>query len=183
MHEEAPLDVAGLAAGSSVLFSAPDGSTGTDTLLASLGTADDRTAVLVVATGDARDAIDRLRERGVRSDAIGLVDASGAGVTAGGIAEAQAVSGPASLPKLGIGISDVLDRLSHRFDRVVVGLDSTTTLIQAASLPATFRFLHVLVGRVRNEEAALLAMLDRSAHEEDVLRTVAQLFGEVLTVD
>lgn len=183
MHEEAPLDVAGLAAGTSVLFSAPDGSSGTETLLASLGTADDWTAVLVVTSGDARDAIDGLRERGVRSDAIGVVDASDAGITVDGVAEAQAVSDPASLSKLGIGVSDVLDRLAHRFDRVVVGLDSATTLIQAASLPATFRFLHVLAGRIRNEEAALLATLDRSAHEEEACRTVAQLFDEVLAVD
>lgn len=139
--------------------------------------------MLVVSTTDARAAVDDLRQRGVSPAALGVVDASGAGVRPDGVAEAATVDGPGALSSLGIEISDLLDRLDHRFERVYVGFDSVGDLLSAASLAAVFRFLHVLCGRIRNSDAILFAMIDGSAHDEETRRTVGELFEEIREIE
>lgn len=181
MDEHPPIDPAELAAGTSALLRTAGRDSGRDALHACLATED--AAVLVVTTTAAQDAVDDLGRRGVQPDAIGVVDASGGGVTPSGIAEAATADDSGALSSLGIAISDLLDRLDNRFDRVYVGLDSTTDLLEVAPLPVTFRFLHVLSGRIRTSDAILVATIDRSAHDEETLLTISELFDEVVDVD
>lgn len=180
MDEHAPIDPAELAPGTSALVRSAGRESGRDALHACLAT--DDAAVLVVATTDAQSAVDDLRERGVGPEAIGVVDASGDGVTPSGVAEAAAANDSGALSSLGIAISDLLDRLDNRFDRVYVGLDSTSDLLDAAPLPVTFRFLHVLRGRIRTSDAILVATIDRSVHDEETLLTISELFDEIVDV-
>lgn len=177
--DDQPPNAAQLPPGTSVLLSSADRESGRNALHSCLGAPDGDAAVLAVTTTDAQDAVDDLRERGVSSAALGVVDASGRAVRPSGVAEAAAVDGPGALSTLGIEISDLLDRLDHRFERVHVGFDSISDLLSAASLAATFRFLHVLRGRIRASDAVLFATLDRSAHDEETRRTVGELFEEV----
>ncbi|AGN02613.1 hypothetical protein L593_13370 [Salinarchaeum sp. Harcht-Bsk1] len=169
--------------GTCELLLAPGRTAGTAALGDRLTDPDTSTAVLYVTTGNADDAVDRLRTRSVPAEAIGVVDASGADRTPDGVAESAVVGGPGSLSALGIAVSDVLERLSHRFDRVVIGFDSTTDVLDAAPLPATFRFFHVLCGRVRTGEAVLLATIDSTAHDEETRRTIAELFDLATTIE
>lgn len=183
MDDLPPVDAAQLPPGTSVLLSATDRGSGRDALTGRLGAADGGAAVLAVTTTDTQEAVDDLRKRGVSPAGFGVVDASGAGVRPSGVAEAAAVDGPGALSSLGIQISDLLDRLDHRFGRVHVGFDSVSDLQSAASLAATFRFLHVLRGRIRTSDAILFATVDGAAHEEETRRTVGELFEEVRDVE
>lgn len=183
MDEQSSADVTAYSPGTSVLVCASDRSTGREWLRAGLAEVDEGAAVLVVATEDANEAVEALRTRDVDPGAMGVVDASSAGPTLSGVAEASAVDGPGSLSALGIAISDVLDRLAHRFDRVYVGFDTASDIVAAAPLPATFRFFHVLCGRMRTGGAVLVATIDRRGHDEEVLRTIAELFDETVDVE
>lgn len=182
MDDRSP-DASTLADGSSALLSAASESDCRRTLLDAVGCEGPETGVLLVATSEPDDLVVGLRRRGVAPDAIGIVDATPGESHPSGVAEADSVDGPGSLSALGIATSDLLERLSHRFDRVVVAVDSTTPLFAATSLPATFRFLHVLGGRVGASDGAMLATLDRGVHDEDTRRTIAQLFDETVVVE
>lgn len=183
MDDQSPLDLHACEAGDGVLCLAHDRAAFRDAMRSSLATAGEETAVLIVATDDARGAVDDLRERGVPPESIGVVDASGAETVIDGVAEADVVADPGSLSALGIAISDLVDRLGHRFDTVWIGLDSTTAVVERSTLPATFRFLHVLIGRVRTSEAVLVGTLDASVHDEEAQRTIAQLFDRTVPLD
>ena len=182
MDEQHPPDET-LKRGTCVLLLATGPEDGTNALYDRITRVPEGTAVLLVSTGNADEAVRSVRERGVPAGAIGVVDASGEGRTPSGVAEATAVDGPDSLSALGIAISDVLDRLDHRFDRVVIGFDSTTDVLDAAPLPATFRFFHVLCGRARTSDATLIAAIDRSAHDEETRRTIKELFDETRRIE
>jgi phosphotransferase system HPr-like phosphotransfer protein len=183
MDDHPQVDAAQLQSGTSVLLSSADRETARDALHASLGAHDEDTAVLVVSTADAQAAVDDLRERGVSPAALGVVDASGAHQRPAAVAEAAAVDGPGALSSLGVEISDLLDRLDHRFEQVHVGFDSVSDLVAAGSTPAAFRFLHVLRGRIRASESVLVATIDRGAHEEEARRTIGELFDEVREIE
>lgn len=171
-------DVSERSAGYVALGVGSDRAEGREWLLDALGSARASTAVLLVTTSDPESGLDGLRRRGIGSEAIGVVDASGSDVEFAAVAQSAAVAGPGSLSELGVAVSDRLERLAHRYDRVIVGLDSVSDLVAASSVPATFRFLHVLRGRVRVGDAVLLATVDGSAHDDESLRTVAELFDE-----
>jgi len=181
MDDRSP-DVSSLAEGASALLSATGNSDCRRRLLDALGHVDLETAVLLVATSDADELVTGLRRRGVAPEAIGVVDASPTDSAPSGVAETDSVVGAESLSAVGVATSDLVERLSHRYDHVVVGLDSTTPLLAATTLPATFRFLHVLGGRVKASDGALIATFDRSAHDEETRRTISQLFDETVTV-
>lgn len=172
--------IAEMSAGHLSLLVGEDRQIGRDRLLDALGSVEGSTAVLLATTTHPASGLDDLRRRGLDPEAIGLVDASGEGNEVSGIAQSAAVDGPGSLSALGIAVSDRLERLAHRHDRVVVGLDSITDLVEASSVPATFRFLHILKGRIRVGEAVLLATVDGGAHDEETLRTLAELFDETV---
>ncbi|GAB3680702.1 hypothetical protein GCM10028857_03780 [Salinarchaeum chitinilyticum] len=182
MDEGSP-DASALSAGSSGLLVASDESACRQALLDALGQVGPETGVLLLATRDAEAFVGDLRRAGVAPEAIGVVDATGGESLPTGVSEADVVPGPGSLSALGVATSDLVERLSYRYDRVVVGVDSTTPLLAATTLPATFRFLHVLGGRVRASEGALLATFDRSAQDEETRRTITQLFDEAVIVE
>lgn len=175
-------DASSLAEGASALLATSGESDSRQALLDALGHVDPGTGVLLVATTDPEELVTGLRRRGVAPEAIGVVDASGVGSVPAGVAESASVAGPGSLSAVGVATSDLVERLSHRYDRVVVGLDSTTPLLAATTLPATFRFLHVLGGRVKASDGALIATFDRSAQDEETQRTISQLFDETVPV-
>jgi allophanate hydrolase subunit 2 len=182
MDEPSPVDAAQLPPGTSVLLSGTDRAAGLEALHAVLAASEEDAAVLAVTTTDAQAAMEDLRQRGVTPAALGVVDVSGAGVRPTGVAEAATVEGRGALSSMGVEISDLLDRLGHRFERVHVGFDSISDVLAATPLAATFRFLHVLRGRIRSSGATLFATIDRSAHEEETRRTVGELFEETRAV-
>jgi hypothetical protein len=181
--EDSPSNtVAGMSAGHGSLFVGDGRASGRERLLDVLGTAEESTAVLFVTTTDSASGLDGLRRRGLGPGAIGVVDASGETIELPTVAQSVRVAGPGSLSALGVAVSDRQERLAHRYDRVAVGLDSVTDLVEASSVPATFRFLHVLRGRIRVGDAVLLATVDGGAHEDESVRTLAELFDERIEV-
>lgn len=176
MH--APIAPSTLEGRHSVLLTASNANRARDALLATL--AGDDGVVLLLATDDADDAVDRLVDGGTSTEELGVVDASGDCTVTSGVAEVGCVDGPGDLSDLGVETSERLERLARRSDRTVVGLDSVGALLTRRDISAVFRFLHVLSGRTRTDDAAFVAGIDRSAHDRETLSTIAELFDEVV---
>lgn len=99
---------------------------------------------------------------------------------------AETASDPVELMALGITINDLLtdwsaDDQSPGAGGTVVCFDSVTALLEHVDLQATFRFLHVLLGRLSATGATTHPNLDPAATDDEVVRTLRQLFGA--TVD
>lgn len=177
----APLDLSAADTGSSLLLAGSDAAAVREQFHAVLA-ADGGASVLVLATADAAGAIESIVGHDVPRDTLGVVDATGERAVTEGVAAAGCVDGPGELSQLGIESSEQLERLGHRYGRVHVGLDSVGALLGVQELPAVFRFLHVLVGRVRSENAVFVAGIDTSAHDDETVATVSELFDDVVAV-
>jgi len=90
------------------------------------------------------------------------------------------VSSPGDLTGLGIKLSQCLSAWDDHDDETTVRFDSLTTLLQFADLKRSFRFIHVLTGRISSAGAVGYFHLDPGAHDEQTLATLRGLFDVVL---
>lgn len=82
---------------------------------------------------------------------------------------------------IGIKLSEFLQQFydsGMRANRIA--LDSLSTLLMYSNLQTVFRFLHVFTGRVQSAEALGLFIIDSTAHDDQTMSTLRQLFdGEI----
>lgn len=90
------------------------------------------------------------------------------------------VSSPGDLTGLGIKLSQCLSTWGDHGNETTVRFDSLTTLLQFADLKRSFRFIHVLTGRISSAGAVGYFHLDPGAHDEQTLATLSGLFDVVL---
>ena len=87
------------------------------------------------------------------------------------------VASPAELTQIGVALSETLEQLEHEgVGRSRVTLHSVSTLLAYADLETVFRFLHVFTRRVEHAGGVGLYTIDRTAHDDQSLRTLAPLF-------
>ncbi|PSP44600.1 hypothetical protein BRC63_02350 [Halobacteriales archaeon QH_10_70_21] len=91
------------------------------------------------------------------------------------------VENPMDLTGVGIKVGNYLK--SHGGADTVVTFDSLTALLQYVDLERAFRFLRVLVDRVRTVEALAHYHVDPNAHDDEVLATLSALFDAVARFD
>jgi hypothetical protein len=58
---------------------------------------------------------------------------------------------------------------------------SLSTLLMYSNLQTVFRFLHVFTGRIQSVGALGLFAIDSTAHDEQTMNTLKQLFDGVIT--
>jgi hypothetical protein len=149
----------------------------------------DETHVLAVTyTGQPAEWVDAWNE------SVGEQPASG-GIVSVGQSETDfeddtwavgVVENPGDLTGTGIELSELLSDLDDSAgpdEQVVVCFDSVTALLQYADLQQSFRFLHVVTGRVRNADARCFYHLDSDAHDEQTMATLAGLFDTTVEHD
>jgi KaiC/GvpD/RAD55 family RecA-like ATPase len=93
-------------------------------------------------------------------------------------------SSPVDLTGIGIELSELLRALyqQRNITRNRILLHSLSTLLMYSDLQTVFRFLHVFTGRVQSADALGLFVVDSSAHDEQTVSTLKQLFDGILTV-
>ncbi|WP_232703428.1 DUF7504 family protein [Halobacterium wangiae] len=91
----------------------------------------------------------------------------------------RTVSDPGDLTGIGIAVSEFLDALPADATPGVC-LDSLTTLLQYTGPTRVYRFLQVCVGRVRAADGTFHCHVDPSAHGDDVMTTLEDVFDVVL---
>ena len=92
---------------------------------------------------------------------------------------ASTVESPGDLTGIGIESSELLSNGAEDVDsdeKLVACFNSVTTLLQYADLQRSFRFLHVVTGRMRNAGARCYYHLNPEAHDQQTRATLAGLF-------
>ena len=94
-------------------------------------------------------------------------------------------SSPVDMTGIGIKLSEFLqDFYEERgLSRNRILLHSVSTLLMYSDLQTVFRFLHVFTGRVQSADALGLYVIDSTAHDDQTMNTLKQLFDAVIEVE
>lgn len=92
-------------------------------------------------------------------------------------------SSPVDMTGIGIKLSETLESFyqGHGVDRTRVMVHSLSTLLMYSDLQTVFRFLHVFTGRVQSVDGLGLFCIDSSAHDDQTMNTLKQLFDGIAT--
>jgi len=95
------------------------------------------------------------------------------------------VASPEDVSAIGVKFSEFIQSLytDHERDRNRVFVDSLSTLLVYSNLQTVFRFLHVFTSRVENASALGLYTLESTAHDDEALNTLTQLFDGTIAVE
>jgi len=178
----AVLPVERLSPETNLLVSGPAAATG-DLLLDLLGDGADREegALAITTERSAPDVRAALADRGGDGEgSVAVVDC------AGGEREdhptTRRVDSPADFTAAGVAASELLGDLERDRERVRVGVDSVTGLLAHADAKTVFRFLHVLTGRIAAADAVGFATVDETAHDDQTVTTIRQLYDGLVEV-
>ena len=94
-------------------------------------------------------------------------------------------SSPVDMTGIGIKLSEFLEDFydGRGVQRNRILLHSISTLLMYSNLQTVFRFLHVFTGRVQSADALGLYVIDSTAHDDQTMNTLKQLFDGVIEVD
>jgi len=94
-------------------------------------------------------------------------------------------SSPLDMTGIGIKFSEFIEEFytgrNVQQNRVV--LDSLSTLLMYSDLQTVFRFMHVLTSRIEDADAIGLHVIESTAHDQETLNTLKQLFDGIVEVD
>lgn len=93
---------------------------------------------------------------------------------------ATAVNDSADLTGIGIQISNYLKEWVGTENQTVVYVDSLTVLLQLTDLNRTYRFLHVLSGRIKSVDGRAYYRLDSDAHDQQMISTIKELLDSII---
>lgn len=94
-----------------------------------------------------------------------------------------AVEHPDDLTGLGIYFSQHFDDWSDNDHFTVMCFDSLTSLLQYVDVRTAFRFLDVCTGRLRSSDAVGHFHMDPSAHDQQTVNRLKQLFDTVVEIE
>jgi len=94
-------------------------------------------------------------------------------------------SSPVDMTGIGINLSEYLEEFyeSRGIERNRVLLHSVSTLLMYSNLETVFRFLHVFTGRIQSANALGVHVIDSTAHDEQTINTLKQLYDGLLMVE
>ena len=94
-------------------------------------------------------------------------------------------SSPVDMTGIGISLSEFLQEFytERRLRRNRIMLYSLSTLLMYSNLQTVFRFLHVFTGRIQSADALGIYVIDSSAHDEQTMNTLKQLFDGIIELD
>jgi KaiC/GvpD/RAD55 family RecA-like ATPase len=187
MYDVGPLE-SEIEPGSNVLISGPSMSGKRDLALDVLaeGTDDDEGAIFVT-TKDGADRILELYERRTpyQGKPVAVVDCVTRQQGVGEVREDDRIkyaSSPVDMTRIGIQLSEFLEAFYQ--DRNIrqnrVALHSLSTLLMYSDLQTVFRFLHVFTGRIQSVDGLGVYVIDSSAHDDQTMNTIKQLFDGVV---
>ena len=92
-------------------------------------------------------------------------------------------SSPVDMTGIGIKLSEFLQAFyqNRGIEENRVMLHSLSTLLMYADLQTVFRFLHVFTGRIQSVDGLGVFAIDDSAHDEQTMNTLKQLFDGIVT--
>ncbi|HMB49515.1 RAD55 family ATPase [Natronoarchaeum rubrum] len=145
---------------------------------------------ITVTTKDGGDKIlDEYEKRvdDVEGKPVGIVDCVTKQRGVGNVEDSPQLkyaSSPVDMTGIGIKLSEFLQEFYERrgLTKNRVLLHSVSTLLMYSDLQTVFRFLHVFTGRVQSADALGLYVIDSTAHDDQTMNTLKQLFDGVIEV-
>ena len=94
-------------------------------------------------------------------------------------------SSPVDMTGIGIKFSEFVEEFyrNRNVKRNRVMLDSLSTLLLYSDLQTVFRFMHVFTSRVENADAIGIHVIESTAHDEETMNTLKQLYDGVVRTD
>ncbi|MFC4543780.1 RAD55 family ATPase [Halosolutus amylolyticus] len=94
-------------------------------------------------------------------------------------------SSPVDMTGIGIKLSEFLQEFyeTRGLTENRVLLHSVSTLLMYSNLQTVFRFLHVFTGRIQSADALGVYVIDSTAHDDQTMNTLKQLFDAVIEVE
>ncbi len=145
-------------------------------------------AAIVVTTKDGADRVlDDYRERvDIEDRPVAVIDCVTRQQGVGEVRDDDRVkytSSPVDMTGIGIKLSETLESFyqEHDVDDTRVMVHSLSTLLMYSDLQTVFRFLHVFTGRVQSVDGLGLFCIDSTAHDDQTMNTLTQLFDGIVT--
>ncbi|WP_418283066.1 RAD55 family ATPase [Halorubrum sp. DTA98] len=93
-------------------------------------------------------------------------------------------SSPVDMTGIGIKLSEFLQAFyrDRDIERNRIMVHSLSTLLMYSDLQTVFRFLHVFTGRVQSVGGLGLFCIDSTAHDDQTMNTLKQLFDGIVTL-
>jgi KaiC/GvpD/RAD55 family RecA-like ATPase len=94
-------------------------------------------------------------------------------------------SSPLDMTGIGIKFSEFVEEFytARGIQQNRVVLDSLSALLMYSDLQTVFRFMHVLTNRIEDADAVGLHVIESTAHDQESLNTLKQLFDGVVEVN
>ena len=147
-------------------------------------------AAIVVTTKDGADRVlDDYRERvDIENRPVAVIDCVTRQQGVGEVRDDDRVkytSSPVDMTGIGIKLSETLESFyqEHDVDDTRVMVHSLSTLLMYSDLQTVFRFLHVFTGRIQSVDGLGLFCIDSTAHDDQTMNTLKQLFDGIVTTE
>jgi len=175
-------------AGSNLLVSGPP-LTGKRSLALDIlaqGTDEGDAAIVVTTKDNATRVLEDYDDRtDYRSKPVAVVDCV---TRQQGVSEARNddrikyASSPVDMTGIGIKLSEFLEAFyrDRGIERNRIMVHSLSTLLMYSDLETVFRFLHVFTGRIQSVDGLGLFCIDSTAHEDQTMNTLTQLFDGIV---
>jgi len=146
-------------------------------------------AIIVTTKDSANKVLNKFTDDVGASDAaIGVVDCVTKQRGIGTVDDDDRIkyaSSPVDMTGIGIKLSEFLQEFyesrGRRQNRVL--MYSISTLLMYSNLQTVFRFLHVFTGRIQSADAMGVYVIDSTAHDNQTMNTLKQLFDAVIEVE
>jgi len=189
MYDLSPTLDANVDAGTSLLFSGPPltGKRGLALDILAEGTRRGEGAIVVTTKDGAGRVLDDYRDRvEVDGRPVAVIDCVTRQQGVGEVSDDEHVkytSSPVDMTGVGIKLSETLESFygTHDVEKTRVMVHSLSTLLMYSDLQTVFRFLHVFTGRIQSVDGLGLFCIDATAHDDQTMNTLTQLFDGVVT--
>ncbi|MWV64286.1 recombinase RecA [Halorubrum sp. JWXQ-INN 858] len=189
MYDLAPHLDADVEPGTNLLFSGPP-MTGKRRLamdlLADGTTAGDGTIIVTTKDGADRVLRDYAKRVPYEGKPVAVVDCVTRQQGVGDVRDDDRIkytSSPVDMTGIGIKLSEFLQAFyrDRGIERNRIMVHSLSTLLMYSDLQTVFRFLHVFTGRVQSVDGLGLFCIDSTAHDDQTMNTLKQLFDGIIT--
>jgi len=94
-------------------------------------------------------------------------------------------SSPEDMTGVGIKFSEFVEEFRQKrgVENIRVLVDSLSTLLMYSDVQTVFRFMHVFTSRIENADAMGVHIIESTAHDDETLNTLQQLFDHAVTVE
>jgi KaiC/GvpD/RAD55 family RecA-like ATPase len=145
-------------------------------------------AIINVTTNEsAKHILEWFKEKKLNlpMDRIGIIDCT---KTLGAAVESENIkiaSSPVDLTAIGVKIGQFFNEffIKKKIQKNHLYLNSLSTILMYSNIQTSFRFLHILTGRIKSTGSLGIYIIDKGMHDERTLAILKQLFDGIIEIE